>query len=212
MRFFGPSSPNEGLRHQVRVNLKVCAQRDAQRIAAKHANTRGPGLYGRRSFTPTISRLIWLRYGRISMSYRSTWAGIAPVRTNLFGVHFCDRCSRYLVEPRGQRRWQQARARAWRRVAGKFDEGEVITMRKGRSGEISGYKVWMGYEYREEEEDGGIYTLPVSGEFETIDEAERCRKVMAFQPITVRVSPRNPKKSCVFDQDITHLLTTFRRC
>jgi hypothetical protein len=105
------------------------------------------------------------------------------------------------------RQWQQTRVRNWPTVSGKFDEGEVITMRKGRSGEISGYKVYLGYEYDQGDElDGGLYTLPVSGEFETPEDAERYRKVMSDQHILVRVSPRNPKRSGVLDEDIKHLL------
>ena len=65
-----------------------------------------------------------------------------------------------LWERRYRRSWQQFRARNWQRVAGKFDEGEIVTMRKGRSTAIAGYQVWLGYEYEGDEEEGGLDCTP----------------------------------------------------
>lgn len=94
-------------------------------------------------------------------------------------------------------------------LTGKFDEGEVITMRKGRSEEISGYQVWFGYEYHLNGEQGGLYILPFRGEFETPEDAEECRKQLAERSVTVRVSPRNPERSGVLDQDVKPMLGNF---
>jgi hypothetical protein len=109
----------------------------------------------------------------------------------------------------GQRRFQQRRVRYWTSVPGKFDEGEVITMRKGRSGDVSGYQVWFGYEYNLSGEEGGLYILPFRGEFETSEEAEEWRKRLAERPVTVRVSPRNAKRSGISDEDVKPMLGNF---
>jgi hypothetical protein len=106
----------------------------------------------------------------------------------------------------GHRRFQQYRARTWVPANGKFDEGEVITMRKGGSGEISGYQVWFGYEYYRDGEQADLYTLPFRGEFDTSEDAEQWRKRLAECSVTVRVSPRNPKRSGVLDEDVRPML------
>ena len=76
-----------------------------------------------------------------------------------------------LWDRRYRRAWQQFRARNWPQVAGKFDEGEIVTMRKGRSGVISGYQVWLGHDYEGDGEETALYTLPFSGEFLIEEEA-----------------------------------------
>ena len=113
-----------------------------------------------------------------------------------------------LWERRYKRKWQQSQARSWRQVAGKFDEGEIVTMRKGRSDVIAGYEVWLSYEYWEDGDQTGIYTLPFYySEFPTEEEADECRKLVANQDIVVRVSPRNPKRSRVLDDDVRPLIS-----
>ena len=107
---------------------------------------------------------------------------------------------------RYRRKWQQVRAQGWHQVSGKFDEGEIVTMRKGRGGPISGYQVWLGYDYEADGEQVGLYTLPFFGEFPNKDAAEQCRMKVANRAIIVRVSPRNPKRSCVLDQDVSPCL------
>ncbi len=104
------------------------------------------------------------------------------------------------------RRWQQFRARSWRQIAGRFDDGEIVAMRKGRSRKIAGYQVWLGYDYLADGEQVGLYTLPFVGEFPTEEVAEKCRKRAANRNVVVRVSPRNPKRSCVFDEDVRILI------
>jgi hypothetical protein len=51
-----------------------------------------------------------------------------------------------LWDRRYRRGWQNYRSRNWKRIDGRFDEGEVITMRKARSKSIAGYEVWLGYD------------------------------------------------------------------
>jgi hypothetical protein len=110
-------------------------------------------------------------------------------------------------ERRYRRRWLQSRARSWRQVAGKFDEGEIVTMRKGRSNIIAGYEVWLTYEYQADGDQSGLYTLPFQySEFPSEEEAEECRKLVAHQHISIRVSPSNPKRSCVLDDDVRPLI------
>jgi len=104
------------------------------------------------------------------------------------------------------RRWQQFRARSWQELAGKFDEGEIVTMRKGRSGKITGYQVWLGYDYFAGGEQSGLYILPFVGEFPTEEVAEKCRRKAGNRDVAVRVSPLNPKRSCVLDQDVRLLI------
>jgi hypothetical protein len=113
-----------------------------------------------------------------------------------------------LWERRYRRAWHQLRARNWRRVEGRFDEGEIVTMRKGRSGAIAGYQVWLGYDYEAHGEEAGLYTLPFSGEFPTEEQAQECRKLVADRNVTVRVSPRNPKRSRILDEDVRPLIAT----
>jgi hypothetical protein len=104
------------------------------------------------------------------------------------------------------RRWQQFRARSWRQIASSFDDGEIVTMRKGRSSKIAGCQVWLGYDYLADGEQTGLYTLPFVGEFPTEDVAEKYRKRAANRNVVVRVSSRNPKHSCVFDEDVRLLI------
>jgi hypothetical protein len=112
-----------------------------------------------------------------------------------------------LWERRFRRQWQQFRARSWRQVVGRFDEGEVITMRKGGSHAISGYEVWVGYDYEADGDQTGIYALPFSSEFPTSEEAEKSRNLVAHKSVIVRVSARNPKRSCILDEDVMPLIT-----
>lgn len=111
-----------------------------------------------------------------------------------------------LWERRYRRVWQQFRARNWQQVAGKFDDGEIVTMRKGRSGNITGYQLWLGYEYEANIGEVGLYTLPYFGEFPNEEEARKCLKLVANRDVTVRVSPRHPKRSCVLDEDVKPLV------
>ena len=104
------------------------------------------------------------------------------------------------------RRWQQFRGRSWRQISGKFDDGEIVAMRKGRSRKIAGYQVWLGYDYLADGEQTGLYTLPFVGEFPSEEVAEKYRKQAANRDVVVRVSPRNPKNSCVFDEDVRLLV------
>ncbi len=111
-----------------------------------------------------------------------------------------------LWDRRLRRRRQQFRARRWRVVTGRFDEGDIITMKKGRSKNIAGYQVWLAYDYHADGDQIGIYTLPFADEFKSKEEAEEIRKLVAEQSISVRVSPRNSKDSCVLDEDIKPLV------
>jgi hypothetical protein len=104
------------------------------------------------------------------------------------------------------RKWQQGRARSWRQIAGRLDDGKIVTMRKGRSGKIAGYQVWLGYDYLADGEQTGLYTLPFVGEFPTEEVAEEYRRLAANRSVPVRVSPRNPKRSCVLDEDVRLLI------
>jgi Protein of unknown function (DUF3592) len=101
------------------------------------------------------------------------------------------------------RMWRQFRAKNWEQVSGRFDEGDIVRMKAGRSERITGYQVWFGYDYEAEGEQVGIYTLPFFGEFPDEETAERCRTKVANRAIIVRVSPRNPKRTCVLDQDVS---------
>jgi len=105
-----------------------------------------------------------------------------------------------------ERRWQQFRARSWQQIAGRFDDGEVITMRKGRSGKVAGYQVWLGYDYMADGDQTGLYILPFVGEFPSKEVAEEYRKRAANMDIIVHVSPRNPGRSCVIDDDVRLLV------
>jgi hypothetical protein len=102
------------------------------------------------------------------------------------------------------RRWQRFRARSWRQISGKFDDGEIVAMRKGRSRKIAGYQVRLGYDYLADGEQTGLYTLPFVGEFPSEEVAEKYRKQAANRDVVVRVSPRNPNihvclmKTCAF--------------
>jgi hypothetical protein len=105
------------------------------------------------------------------------------------------------------RRWQQFRARSWRQIAGRFNDGEIVTMRKGGSGKIAGYQVWLEYDYAADGDQTGLYTLPFVGDFPSEEVAEKYRKRAANQDVAVRVSPSNPKHSCVFDEDVRFLIS-----
>jgi hypothetical protein len=113
-----------------------------------------------------------------------------------------------LWDRRYRRAWRQFRARSWPQVAGKFDEGEIVRMRKGRSDVISGYQVWLGYDYEGDGEETEVYTLPFSGEYATEEEAETSRKLLAHRRVMVRVSPRNSKRSCILDDDVRPLIAS----
>ena len=104
------------------------------------------------------------------------------------------------------RKCQQFVARSWGQTPGRFDDGEIVPMRKGRSEKIAGYQVWLGYEYQAGGEQFGLYTLPFVGEFSSEEIAESYRKKVANQEIGVRVAPRKPKRSCVLDEDVRLLL------
>jgi hypothetical protein len=122
----------------------------------------------------------------------------AVIFTLIFGMVLWDR--------RYGRKWQQFRARNWRQVTGKLDEGDIVPLLKGRSRTISGYQIWFGYDYEVDGEQVGIYTLPFFSEFRTKEEAEVFRKLAADQSVIVRVSPRNPKRSCILDEDVRPLI------
>jgi hypothetical protein len=124
----------------------------------------------------------------------------AVIFTVIFGMVLWDR--------RYRRKWKQFRARNWRQVAGRLDEGEIVTMRKARSNKVSGYELWFAFDYEADGEQVGIYTLPFSSEFRTQEEAEVFRKLAADQSVIMRVSPRNPKRSCILDEDVRPLIAS----
>ncbi len=88
-------------------------------------------------------------------------------------------------------------------MMGRFDDGDIVPMMKGGTKVVAGYQVWLAYEYESEGTQVGIYTLPFSCyEFSSEKQAEECRRIVANAIIPVRVSPRNPKRSCVLDEDV----------
>jgi hypothetical protein len=107
-----------------------------------------------------------------------------------------------LWDRRYRRKWQQAKARKWPRISGLFDEGEIVTMRRGRSDTIAGYDVYLGYTYQAFGEQSGLYTCF----FPTEEQAIAVQERLANRTVIVRVAPGNPKKSRVLDEDIGGLL------
>jgi hypothetical protein len=103
---------------------------------------------------------------------------------------------------RYQRKWRQFRARNWAEVQGSLDEGEVVTMFRGRTKTIAGYQVWFGYDYEGSGDDLDLFVLPFFGEFHTKEEAEACRQSLAHRSVPVRVSPRKRKRSRILDRDV----------
>jgi hypothetical protein len=107
-----------------------------------------------------------------------------------------------LWDRRYRRKWQQARARKWPKVSGLFDEGEIVTMRRGRSDTIAGYDVYLGYSYQANGEQTGLYTCF----FSTEEAAQAVRERLGNRAVAVRVAPGNPRKSRVLDEDLSELL------
>jgi hypothetical protein len=92
-------------------------------------------------------------------------------------------------------------------VSGKFDEGEIVTMRKGRSDAIPGYEVWLTYEYQAGGDQMGLYTLPFYyREFPTEDEAEGCRKLAAIATSSF-VFPLVIPKNRIPDDDVRPMIS-----
>jgi hypothetical protein len=111
-----------------------------------------------------------------------------------------------LWDRRYRRRWQNYRSRNWKRIDGRFDEGEVITMRRARSKSIAGYEVWLGYDYEAGGEQVGVFRLPRKSK----DDADAALSTLARQRILVRVDPDNPDRSFVSDDDLIALLRVRR--
>jgi hypothetical protein len=111
-----------------------------------------------------------------------------------------------LWDRRYRRRWQNYRSRNWKRIDGRFDEGEVITMRKARSKSIAGYEVWLAYDYEAEGERVGVFRLPRKSK----DDADAALSTLAHQRLVVRVNPDNPDRSFVSDDDLIALLSVRR--
>jgi hypothetical protein len=107
-----------------------------------------------------------------------------------------------LWDRRYRRKWQQAKARKWPKVSGLFDEGEIVTMRRGRSDAIAGYDVYLGYSYQADGRQSGLYTCF----FPTEEEAIAVQERLANRAVVVRVAPGNPKKSRVLDEDLSGFL------
>jgi len=101
------------------------------------------------------------------------------------------------------RKYQQWIARAWPVAIGKFNEGEVIPMLKGRSKEIAGYVVCINYKYASGISYHGVY---FTREFSTEEEAEECLQRLENQSIPVRTYPQKPQKSRIRDSDLAPLL------
>jgi hypothetical protein len=99
---------------------------------------------------------------------------------------------------RYRRRWQNYRSRNWKRIDGRFDEGEVITMRKARSKSIAGYEA--------KGEQVGVFRLPRKSK----DDADAALSTLAHQRIVVWVDPDNPDRSFVSDDDLIALLPVRR--
>lgn len=108
-----------------------------------------------------------------------------------------------LWDRRYRRKWRARRASSWPKVDGRFDEGEIVTMMRGRSKTVAGYEVWLGYEYEAEGEQAGVFRLP---EARDRTEAERLLRLLANQRVPVRVCPGKPDKSRVIDEDIQFLI------
>jgi hypothetical protein len=124
------------------------------------------------------------------------------------GILFVFVTAFILWDRRYRRRWQEFRARNWLEVPGRFDEGEIITMMKGRSKTVAGYEVCMGYEYQTEGEQGGVYRYP---EMPNREDAEAMLKLLADKNIVVRVDPSKPSRSYVLGNDAERLLSIQRQ-
>ncbi len=120
------------------------------------------------------------------------------------GILFVFVAAFILWDRRYRRRWQEFRAQNWLEVPGRFDEGEIITMMKGRSKTVAGYEVWMGYEYQAKGEQGGVYRYP---EMPSREDAEATLKLLADKNIVVRVDPSKPSRSYVLGNDVERLLS-----
>ena len=101
-----------------------------------------------------------------------------------------------------RRKFYAHQARTWQKVDGRFDEGEIITMRRARSNTIAGYEVLLGYEFEAEGQQAGVFFTP---EVRDMADAEELLRRLANQQIPVRVCPGKPQKSRVLDQDIEFL-------
>ena len=112
----------------------------------------------------------------------------------------------FFLWSRARRRLAQRRARGWPSMQGNFEDGEVVTMRKGRSEDIAGYEVWLYYRFGSSDDENGLYTLPVRGEYPDTETAESVLRMLVGKAVMVHVSPRNPKRSCVLDKDVAALL------
>ncbi|HXM05617.1 MAG TPA: DUF3592 domain-containing protein [Chthoniobacterales bacterium] len=134
--------------------------------------------------------------------------GAAPPLFTLvyFGVLFAVLIGFILWDRRYQRAWQQFRARNWRQVAGKLMKAK--SSRCERAGRMSSLDIRLGYDYKGDGEETEIDTLPFSGEFPTEEEAEMSRRLLAHRSVMVRVSPRNPKHSCILDDDVRPQIAT----
>jgi len=133
--------------------------------------------------------------------------GASPVATFWLGlVMLAFAAAISLWHRRYGRIWQQFRAKEWEQVSGRFDEGDIVEMTASGTKRITGYQVWLGYDYEAEGEQVGVYTLPFFGEFPDRDAVEKCRMRVANRAIIVRVSRRNAKHSCVLDEDVAPYL------
>jgi hypothetical protein len=109
-----------------------------------------------------------------------------------------------LWENGNRRRWTQYRARNWQNTPGRFNEGGVVPQVGGRS--RVGYQVRLGYDYQAGVKQTGVCTLPFHGVYSSEKEAEECRQLVANRNIPVRVSPHDPKRSAILDDDLKSLL------
>jgi hypothetical protein len=103
----------------------------------------------------------------------------------------------------GSRKYEQWRAQNWPVASGKFNEGEIITMLKGRSKDIAGYVVRIDYCYVSGQSYDGVY---FTKEFPTHEAAEEYLNRLENQSISVRISPNKSHQSQILDSDLVGLL------
>ena len=101
-----------------------------------------------------------------------------------------------------RRIWVQRRARNWPAVPGKFKQGEVVRVVRGRYNDKVVYSVCIDYDYSAGESSEGVYSCTYIREFPTREGAETFLKRLENRSVSIRVAPDKPATSYILDEDV----------
>ena len=98
--------------------------------------------------------------------------------------------------------WVQRRARNWPAVPGKFKQGAVVRVVRGRYNDKVVYSVCIDYDYSAGESSKASTVALTYGNFPPVKEQRHSSSALKNRSVSIRVAPDKPATSYILDEDV----------